>query len=200
MREAAMSAVAHKDIASLRSSNLRCAETLIRLMEASGEAEQALKRLLSVTLPPEVRARMERMKTLTALLKPLKHQGVAITLDPLESRGFGYHSEVSFSFFAHGSAQELGRGGDYRIGEEAEGEPATGFTLYLDSLLDLLPQRSPKPRVYIAEDWDAPEARRLRAEGYITLHALTPGDAEREAARLNCTHVWTDGKLQNVNG
>ena len=59
-----------------------------------------------------------------------------VTVDPVENRGFEYHTGISFTFFAGsaaacGSGGELGRGGRYQAGDPAAPEPATGVhTLY----------------------------------------------------------------------
>jgi ATP phosphoribosyltransferase regulatory subunit len=66
--------------------------------------------------------------------------GVALTVDPLETRGFDYHEGVGFALFARGAAGELGRGGRYRL---PSGEAGAGATLYLERVVDALPEPAP---------------------------------------------------------
>src|SRR5262249_56658853 len=69
---------------------------------------------------------------------------LTITVDPVENRGLEYHTGVSFTFYARGVRGELGRGGRYCTGN-GEGKPATGLTLYTDTILR--PRRAqPAPR------------------------------------------------------
>ena len=78
----------------------------------------------------------------------------------------------------------LGRGGTYRIG--GSDEPATGFSLYPEELveaatLDELPRRA----LFLPPGHDRAAAAKLRAEGWRTVAALTEAD---DARQLGCTH------------
>src|SRR5260221_635843 len=74
--------------------------------------------------------------------------GLVITIDPVENRGFEYHTGVSFTFFARSVRGELGRGGRYRTGNGG-GEPATGFTLYTDTVLRAAPKPETPSRLFL---------------------------------------------------
>jgi ATP phosphoribosyltransferase regulatory subunit len=113
---------------------------------------------------------------------------LAVTVDPVENRGFEYHTGISFTFFARGVRGELGRGGRYRTGNGG-GEPATGVTLYTDTILRALPLQKPPRRLYVPAGGDGAAAKRLRGEGWVTVVGLAPvGDPAAEAKRLNCGH------------
>ncbi|MBM3523499.1 MAG: ATP phosphoribosyltransferase regulatory subunit, partial [Alphaproteobacteria bacterium] len=123
-------------------------------------------------------------------------------IDPVENRGFEYHTGLCLTLFARGVQGELGRGGRYLAGADfagGEGEPATGFTLYTDTVLRALPPREASAVVFLPLE-TAPEiGPRLRAEGWTTLAGLTPtADAALEARRLGCTHVWSDGRIVDL--
>ena len=118
-----------------------------------------------------------------------------VTVDPVENRGFEYHTGISFAFFARavaarGPLGELGRGGRYIAGDSAAPEPATGVTLYTDTILSTLPASPPPPRVLVPPGADSEATARLRKDGWITVAALTPtSDWRGEARRLGCTHA-----------
>src|SRR5206468_6148895 len=106
------------------------------------------------------RARAERMRLadvldgLSAAAPDLK-----VTVDPVENRGFEYHTGISFTFFARigpelGPLGELGRGGRYEAGLPSAPEPATGFTLYTDTILRTLPPPPPRRRVLVPPGTD----------------------------------------------
>ena len=68
-------------------------------------------------------------------------------------------------------------------------EPATGLTLYTDTVLRALPAQPPPRRIYIPAGNDAAVAKRLRHEGWVTVAGLEAGDDPAgEARRLNCGH------------
>ena len=78
-----------------------------------------------------------------------------VTVDPVENRGFEYHTGISFTFFARGETQtrgagRTGRGGRYDAGDPAMPEPATGFTLYTDMILSTLPEDAAAPALAVA--------------------------------------------------
>lgn len=115
---------------------------------------------------------------------------LSLTIDPLEYRGFDYHTGIGFSIFAKGLRHELGRGGRYM----AAGETATGFTLYVTHLLGLVKTTQENKPVLISLDTDIATARKLRGEGWATITALTK-DLQKEAKALGIVHIWQNGKI-----
>ncbi len=168
---------------------------LVALAGGAGSARPALERL---ALPAKAREEIDR---LGAVLDGLKAAvpALRLTVDPVENRGFEYHSGIAFAFFARigperGPLGELGRGGRYVAGAPAAPEPATGFTLYTDSILRTLPEVKGARRVLVPPG-EAGAAALLRAEGWITVAGLLPAaDWHGEARRLGCGHVVEAGK------
>jgi ATP phosphoribosyltransferase regulatory subunit len=193
--EAALrAALDHKDAAAVMALAGQAGALLERLLFAAGPAATALAALERLDLPARAsaeRARLgEVLDGLAAAAPALK-----VTVDPVENRGFEYHSGISFTFFAggtaaHGALGELGRGGRYDAGDPAAAEPATGFTLYTDTILQALPE-APRPRrVLLPLGAKRARAEALRAAGWVTVAALAAGgDWRAEARRLGCTHV-----------
>ena len=77
------------------------------------------------------------------------------------------------------------------------GEPATGFTLYLDTVLRVLPEPGRPARVYVPVGTDPATTERLRNEGWVTIGGLdsAPNDLA-EARRLGCGHVWMGDEVR----
>lgn len=194
-------ALDHKDAAAVAASAGPAGRLLGRLLAAAGPAAAALAALDNLDLPP--RARAERAR-LGAVLDGLKEAApdLAVTVDPVENRGFEYHTGISFTFFAGGAAVcgssgELGRGGRYLAGEPNDPEPATGFTLYTDTILRTLPQSPLSRRLFLPPGTGRQRAAALRDEGWITLAALdAAADWRAEARRLGCTHILEDGAVR----
>lgn len=196
-------ALDHKDMAAVLALAGDGGELLARLVAAAGPAANARAALDRLDLPE--RARLERDR-LAAVLDGLAASvsGIKVTVDPVENRGFEYHTGISFTFFARigpelGPLGELGRGGRYLAGEAAASEPATGFTLYTDTILRTLPASPPRRRVLVPFGVGRAEAGALRAEGWTTVAALAPAkDWRAEARRLDCGFVLDGGAPRPV--
>ncbi|HUK11585.1 MAG TPA: ATP phosphoribosyltransferase regulatory subunit [Stellaceae bacterium] len=193
-RDRLRAALDHKDVAAVAAVGGGAAEILRKLIASAGAAETALAALDALPMPSPADAERARLReVVTALYGALP--SLRVTVDPVENRGFEYHTGISFSFFARGSRVELGRGGRYRTGN-GEGENATGVTLYSDTILRVLPEQSAPRRLYLPWGTGPNEARRLREEGWITVAGLAPvPDAAAEALRLDCGHRLEGGKI-----
>jgi ATP phosphoribosyltransferase regulatory subunit len=167
-----------------------CAELLV----VAGRADHALSRLVALALPPAAAAEAKRLAEVAALVRQGKPE-LALTIDPVEYRGFEYQTGVSFTLFARGVRGELGRGGRYLAGN-GKGEPATGFTLFLDSVIRAVPEPEPVNKLFLAHGTMAKEGERLRGEGWITVAGLeSAADARAEAKRLGCSHALIAGSI-----
>ncbi len=193
------SALDHKDTAAVVGLSGEAGASLAQLITAAGTASVTCAALDRLDLPP--RARTERDR-LAAVLDGLQAAmpGLNVTVDPVENRGFEYHTGISFTFFArvdpeHGPLGELGRGGRYGAGEPSAPEPATGFTLYTDTILRTLPEPAPRRRVLVPLGTDRARCRKLREQGWITVAALaSAADWAAEARRLGCAFLLENGE------
>ena len=170
-----------KDVAGLRAAGAAAYEPLIA---AAGEATAALAALRRLSLAPGLARQIDDAAAVVAALGTAH----AVTLDPTERHGFEYQRWIGFSLFADGVRGEVGRGGAYTVMHPDGGsEPAVGFSLYVDGLVDAgLGVTAPR-RVLLPLGTDARAGERLRAEGWSTVAAFAPV-ADPHAFR--CTHVW----------
>jgi ATP phosphoribosyltransferase regulatory subunit len=190
------SALDRKDEAAVAPNAGAHAPLFLSLLRAFGPAEEALSRLHAMPLPDPARAELADLAEAVTVVRR-QAPGLALTLDPVEHRGFEYQSGISFVFFAPAARGELGRGGRYRT--EA-GESATGFTLFTDTLLRALPAPAPARRLLVGRELPAADAARLRKEGWVTVLALSDArDLREEARRLGCSHVWTGDGARPVD-
>ena len=169
------------------------------LVGAVGPADRAMKALRALPLPAEASRELDELDAVIAAVRA-GNPDIRLTVDPVEFRGFEYHVGVTFTLFAEGIRGELGCGGRYRVSTSDKieaGEPATGFTLYIDALLRALPRPAKNNRIYLPFDAAGGTADHLRAEGWIVIEALDAavGTVE-DARRLGCTHVYADGKMR----
>ena len=179
-------ALDHKDVAAVRAAAGAAGDTLVALIEAAGPAKRALERLAKLNLPAGAAAQRAHLAEVVRIVGETVPD-LAMTVDPVENRGFEYHTGIAFTLFAKTASGELGRGGRYF----ADGEPATGATLFMDTVLDAMPAPEPAKRIYVPAGTAPSVAQKLRAEGWITVAGLAPvKDAKAEAKRLGCGSVW----------
>lgn len=176
-----------KDAAALRGDGARA---YLPLLAAAGPLDTAIAQLRALRLGDVLESRLVAIEAIAHAVG----QTVRVTLDPTERHGFEYQSWLGFSLFAEGLKGEAGRGGSYAIVHSSgEEEPAIGFSLYLDPLVDAgLMQTTPR-RVFIPLDAPRQAARDLRAQGWTTVAAL---GADCEAVLLGCTHRLHAGQVE----
>lgn len=199
-RAEARRALDQKDAAAVAALGGRAAEILGALLKAGGSADRALAALRALDLPPAADAERDRLAQVIDRVRADLPE-VGLTVDPVENRGFEYHTGVSFSLFAKGARGELGRGGRYMAGQEqGRAEPAVGGTLFVDVVLGVVPRGTAPRRLYLPAGSTTPADRaRLRAEGWTVVTGLEPvADVSAEAARLRCGHALVDGTATPV--
>lgn len=135
VRGTLMRALDRKDAAAVARHGGDLANVLTRLLHAAGPAHGALAELAAVDLPPAVRALSERLAATVAAIET-RVPGIRLTVDPVEFRGWQYHTGVCVSVYAAGQREELGRGGRYLSNDD---EPACGITLRPDIILRAAP-------------------------------------------------------------
>lgn len=202
-RGALRDALDRKDVASVRERGGDYAEAFCSLMDGTGPATDALAVLDGLALPTAPAGELSRLRSVAEGLAQ-RIPDLDITIDPVENRGFEYHTGVGFTIFSRGERGEIGSGGRYAAtlnGPETgndNGEAATGFTLYVDTIMRVLPEPQPAARLYVpfgaTEEGDL---AKLRGTGWTTVAGLDGEvDAAAEARRLGCTHIWASGAPQ----
>ncbi len=193
-------ALDRKDVAALNAIAGPEAAPFAALLRAAGPAPAALEALARIDLPEAQAAELARLRRTIELIRATAPD-LTLTLDLTEHRGFEYHSGISFIIFARDVRGELGRGGRYNaLATADQGETAsTGFTLYMDSVLRALPKPKPGRRIYLPPACAPARARDLRAGGWVTLGGLDESaDARSEAARLGCSHVLLNDRIEEL--
>jgi ATP phosphoribosyltransferase regulatory subunit len=197
-------ALDRKDVGSVREHGGEHVEALCSLMDGTGPAAAALKVLSGLSLPVAPAKELDRLRV---VVEGLGHRlpDLDITVDPVENRGFEYHTGVGFTFFSRGERGEIGGGGRYIAtlnGADTDagndnGEAATGFTLYVDNIMRVLPSPAARSRVYVPPGVPAGDLADLRDDGWVTVPGFDDTeDASAEARRLKCSHVWASGRAE----
>lgn len=167
-------------------------EAYLPLLYVTGPFDSAIERLAAIDAGGVLASRIAGLREIAGRLAA---SNARITLDPSERHGFEYQSWFGFTLYAEGLRGALGRGGTYGIRgrEMGRDEPATGFSLYPDPLIETLAGSEPaRDTLFLPLGHDVAAAARLRAIGWRTVAALGPEDA---AAALGCTHRLEAGEV-----
>ncbi|GAA0751381.1 ATP phosphoribosyltransferase regulatory subunit [Sphingomonas sp. ABOLD] len=157
------------------------------LIEAAGPFDGAMAKLRATDAGTALASRIDGLAAIAASIP----EGVALTLDPTERHGFEYQTWLGFSIFARGVRGEIGRGGTYTVVHDGgREEPAVGFSLYADSILDAGIGCDARRRLFLPFGTDAAIGAALRVEGWVTVTAL---DAEDTPEAQLCSHELRGG-------
>jgi ATP phosphoribosyltransferase regulatory subunit len=193
--DALKGAIDHKDAAVVAAEGGRAAALLSTLLSAVGPADRAVAVLGGMDLPPAAAAERDRLAAVVGLIRAAMPD-LTLTVDPVENRGFEYHTGVAFTLFCRSIGGELGRGGRYLAGGS---EPATGATVFLDTVLAALPGPKPARRIFVPAGTPHHWAQALRAQGWVTVAGLTTAaDEAAEAKRMRCGHRLVGDSVETV--
>ena len=156
------------------------------LIEAAGPFDAAIARLRAHDTGGVLASRLDGLEAVAEAVRG----NVSLTLDPTERHGFEYQSWIGFSLFAAGVRGEIGRGGSYSVIGAQGDEPAVGFSLFADPILDANLANGDRRRLFLPFGTDAATAAALRVEGWVAVAALDTLDS---AAAQLCTHELRDG-------
>jgi ATP phosphoribosyltransferase regulatory subunit len=193
-------ALDRKDRATVGQIAARGRDLLLDLIDACGPIATALPRLLALKVPAEAesaRAHLCEVVTLVQAAAP----NLCLTVDAVEHRGFEYHCGTSFTLFARGVRGELGRGGRYMAGNGngRPGEPATGATIYMDTVERALPGEASPDRVFLPPGTPIEAREQAQGAGWITVAGLEPvTDPQAEARRQGCAYLLVNGAVTKI--
>jgi len=191
-REELRIALDRKDAASVKALGGPESDLFAQLLDSAGPATHAMTILKKLKLGPQAKELVERLITVYNLVKS-QAPDLSVTIDASENRGYEYHSGVTYTYYAKGARGELGRGGRYIAGS---GEPATGFTVFVDSLMRALDKPQTPEKLFLPFTTDVKEGARLREAGHIIVNGLqNVPDEQAEAMRMGCSHIFLNGNI-----
>jgi ATP phosphoribosyltransferase regulatory subunit len=168
------------------------ANDYLPLLSACGPIYGALGKLRSLAQLKALDSRLDGIEAIAAAIG----DSAVLTLDPTERHGFEFQSWVGFSLFGAGLSGEIGRGGTYTlVHDDGTEEPAVGFSLYLDPLVDIGLGVEPAKRIFLPLDHDPAAAAALRKDGWTTIAALGADDEP-----IGCGHILGANGPQPITG
>jgi len=191
-----LSALNRKNSAILTELSREAGPVLLGLLDAAGPAKLSINLIGQLELVGEAALLRKRLAEVVNLVLD-KAPNLNVTVDPADSRGFEYHTGITFTLFAQGVRAELGTGGRYLSGD---GELATGFTLFTDVIMNTIVHPTFARRIYVPFGVKTEIRKSLQESGWVTVNGLVPEDnPTAEALRLECTHIWLVDQIHQLD-
>ena len=191
LKEEINKAIDLKDKKIIQKLKFKYSEILLNLMESSGEysyATQYLKELKLEGFLDEVRNYY--LKVIEIVNN--NDQSIKISIDPLENRGFNYHSGLSFTIFSENLKGEIAKGGRYKT---LNGESAIGCTIYIEKIISTPKLNPEKPLVYVPH-LNINDADKVISNGYRVVFGNNLNtDFEKDALNLKCQYIWQNDSI-----
>ena len=119
-------------------------------------------------------------------------KSIKLSIDPLENRGFKYHTGITFTIFSDKLKGEIAKGGSYNI---STGETATGCTIYTEKVYPKLMLNLDKDLVYIPY-LNMKDADEIIKKGYrVVFGSVSYSEFEKEASEMKCKYIWKDNTI-----
>ena len=165
------------------------------LLASTGSADDTLAALAKLSFGPAAAAECEALAAVAAAVHSESPE-LVLTIDPVENRGWEYHSGVTYTFFTRGVRGELGAGGRYTTDNgDSIAEHSTGLTLFMDTLLRAIPSSEKVERIFMPFGTPQVTGQSFRDDGWITVYGLEQSpDAREQAAHQECGYILEDGK------
>jgi len=190
----------NKDISALSKTNYKSTKLIIDLINSAGSSDKSLAALDKMSLPEATQQNIGYLKEINNFIKE-NFSDISVTIDPIERRGFEYHSDISFSIFSKDNGEELGRGGHYDIGE-AVTENAVGFTLNVNEIARIYNSKQTTKRILVDEEISLDILTNLHDEGFVTVKYFssdfTDIEAQKIAKGLKCKFIFSNGNIVNT--
>lgn len=171
------------------------------LLAATGPAEDTLAAMADLSFGPAAKAECDALAAVVSAVRA-EAPDLVLTVDPVENRGWEYHTGVTYTFFTKGVRGELGAGGRYITDDgngSGGGEHATGLTVFMDTLLRAIPAEDASKRIYMPFGTSQESGASFREDGWITIYGLDgDSNAREQAAHLECDYIFEDGKAVSL--
>jgi ATP phosphoribosyltransferase regulatory subunit len=194
LKEEVNEAIDRKDKNSLKKLRINNYELIAKFMDAAGDYDHSF-RILSVLKLDGILA--EARDYLLNVVKIIKenNSSVNISIDPLENRGFKYHTGLSFTFFSQNYKGEIAKGGRYQTMSD---ETATGCTIYTEKIYNTSHDLNDNKLVYIPY-LNISVADRIIKKGYnIIFGSNSSVDIDQEATEMGCKYIWKNKTINKL--
>ena len=191
LKEEINKAIDLRDKKSLKKLKFKNSKIVLDLLESSGDYSFATKFLSKLKLESFINnVRDYYLRVIDIVDK--NDSSIKISIDPLENRGFNYHTGLSFTIFSGNLKGEIAKGGRYKT---LNGETATGCTIYTEKIYSNSKSSLDKELVYVPY-LDINDADHIISKGYrVVFGNNLSTDLKKDAFSLNCQFIWENKKI-----
>ena len=191
LKEEINKAIDLKDKKNLKKFKFKHSKIVLDLMESSGDylfATNFLHRLKLEGFINDVRDYYLRVIDIV----DKNDSSIKISIDPLENRGFNYHTGLSFTIFSENLKGEIAKGGRYKT---LNGETAIGCTIYTEKIYSNSKSSIDKSLVYLPY-LNINDADHIIGKGYrVVFGNNLTSDLKKDAFNLKCQFIWENKKI-----
>ncbi len=191
LKEEINKAIDLRDKKSLKKFKFKYSKIVLELMESAGDYSFATNFLSKLRLEGFVNNVIDYyLKVIDIVYK--NGSSIKISIDPLENRGFNYHTGLSFTIFSENLKGEIAKGGRYKT---LNGETATGCTIYTEKIYSSSKFSIDKSLVYVPY-LNINDADHIISKGYrVVFGNNLTSDLKKDAFSLKCQFIWENKKI-----
>ena len=194
LKEEVNEAIDRKDKNSLKKLKINNYELISKFMDAAGNYDHSFRILSVLKLDGVIAEARDYLLNVANIIKE-NNSLVNISIDPLENRGFKYHTGLSFTFFSQNYKGEIAKGGRYQTMSD---ETATGCTIYTEKIYNTLHDLSDNKLVYIPY-LNISVADGIIKKGYnIIFGSNSNVDIDQEATEMGCKYIWKNKTINKL--
>ena len=191
LKEEINKAIDLKDKKTLKKIKFNHTEMILHFMESSGNYAYATKYLSELKLEGFLNEITNYYLKVIEIINKNDHS-IKISIDPLENRGFNYHSGLTFTIFSENLKGEIAKGGRYKT---LKGESAIGCTIYTEKIYSNSKFNYNKSLVYIPY-LNINDADYVISQGYRVIFGNNmSSNFEEDALNLNCQYIWKNNSI-----
>ena len=194
LKEEVNEAIDRKDKNSLKKLKINNYELISKFMDAAGNYDHSFIILSVLKLDGLLAEARDYLLNVVKIIKE-NNSSVNISIDPLENRGFKYHTGLSFTFFSQNYKGEIAKGGRYQTMSD---ETATGCTIYTEKIYNTSHDLNDNKLVYIPY-LNISVADRIIKKGYnIIFGSNSSVDIDQEATEMGCKYIWKNKTINKL--
>jgi len=194
LKEEVNEAIDRKDKNSLKKLRINNYELISKFMDAAGNYDHSFRILSVLKLDGVLAEARDYLLNVANIIKE-NNSLVNISIDPLENRGFKYHTGLSFTFFSQNYKGEIAKGGRYQTMSD---ETATGCTIYTEKIYNTSHDLNDNKLVYIPY-LNISVADGIIKKGYnIIFGSNSNVDIDQEATEMGCKYIWKNKTINKL--
>ena len=191
LKEEINKAIDLKDKKTLKNFKFKYSKIVLDLMESAGDYSFATNFLRKIKLEGYFNNVRDYYLRVVDIVNE-NDSSIKISIDPLENRGFNYHTGLSFTIFSENLKGEIAKGGRYKT---LNGETAIGCTIYTEKIYPNSKSNLDKNLVYVPY-LNISEADQIINKGYrVVFGNNINSDIKQDALNLKCQFIWKNKKI-----